>query len=50
MEHPYFILFFPHNTGMSTAERVASFDQEARELIGDYNTFEIEMYGYEFPG
>jgi len=34
---------------MSTAERVAVFDQEARDLIGEYNRFEIETYGYEFP-
>lgn len=39
-----------HDAGISTAERVAAFDQEALELIGEYNRFEIEQYGYEFPG
>lgn len=34
---------------MSTVDRVAAFDQEARELIAEYNRFEIEQYGYEFP-
>ena len=50
VEHPYAILCFARNAGISTADRVAIFDQETRDIIGDYNAFEIETYGYEFPG
>lgn len=45
----FHVLMLYHDAGMSTAERVAAFDQDARELIGEYNRFEIEQYGYEFP-